>query len=183
MSYTVKQLCESVHVLPTVPGPSWNCAQTLEGALVTNGGQKPCYCVLMLIILADRWFLFKGFERTWSDFKCYCDPELISYTSSNRLSTKTNLNQSLVPGARGCAWEKKSKKKKWHWMLSPATINQTIPGLSVCYQKAKLITWMKSCIKLTAWVSQRLVSGCREDSQPQQKGKLQAASREVSGQL
>lgn len=111
--YYVKRLCKSVHVLPTVPGPSWNYAQTLEGALVTDGGQNPCYCVLTLIILADSWFLFEGFERTWRDFKCYCDPELISYTalrtSSNRLSTKTNLNQSLVPGARGYAWEKSKK--------------------------------------------------------------------------
>lgn len=31
---------------------------------------------------------------------------------------------------------------------------------------------MKSCIKLTAWVSRRLVFGHGEDSEPQQKGKL-----------
>lgn len=101
--------------------------------------------------LADRCSLSEGSERTWRGFKCYCDPELINYrvlrTSSNRLSTKANLNGRLVPGAGSSTWEKKTK-------LMVHVINThhdpAAPGSPHAAKHPCGWPRMKSCIRLTA---------------------------------
>ncbi len=74
-----------------------------------------------------------------------------------------------------------SPPPKRHRMLSPPTIKQTFPGRAACVLPKSPVDnlgqlGMKSCIKLRAWVSRRLVFGHGEDSEPQQKDKLQTAS-------
>ena len=132
------RVCESVHVLHQ-HFPSWNCAQSSGAAPVTDGGQTPCYCVLMVIILADSWRLFKGFEELggisnaavtqgWSVTQCWGHPQ----TDYLQRPMWTSLWFQKPRAAL------QRKGRNWHWMLSPPTISQTVPRPPVCYPKSQV---------------------------------------------
>lgn len=111
MSKTIKSLRESAHVLPTVPGLSWNFAQTF-GRRSSDGRRPKEKPVIIVYWCWLFWqiagFCLKGLKWLGRISKCFC------VTRGDQLrSAKDILKQIIYKGLRESVFGVRRRGPRW----------------------------------------------------------------------